>query len=100
MTQEYKPDFWQQHINSWSQSQLTQKDYSQQNNIPFASSGYWRTHLNRTGKIGKKLIPIAMTPPPKLIQVFLPCGLRLDVPVHALTEVLPIVYRTLGAQAE
>ena len=79
-------------INNWSQSQLTQKDYCRLNNIILSRFGYWRTRLNRTGKIGKKLIPIAMTPP-KLIQVFLRGGLHQRVPVHSLAEVLPIVYR-------
>lgn len=100
MTDEHKQDFWQRHINNWSQSQLTQKAYCQQNDITFASFGYWRTRLNRTVKTGNKLIPINLSPRAESIDVFLPGGLRLAVPVHTLADVLPIVYSTIGAQPE
>jgi len=40
MTSNQKKDFWQQHIQAWEKSKLSQKGYCQQNNISFASFGY------------------------------------------------------------
>jgi hypothetical protein len=50
MTSEEKKDFWQQHIENWRQSKLSQKIYCQQQDLSLASFGYWRTWLNRKTK--------------------------------------------------
>ena len=93
MTSDQKKDFWQQHIHDWSKSKLSQKVYCQQNNISFASFGYWRTRLNRLQKPAKKWVPVTLTRPSAVVVMTLPMGVRIDVPVHALDEVLPVVFR-------
>ncbi len=100
MTQSPKQDFWQQHIDTWLQSKLTQKTYCQQNNIALASFSYWRTRFNRTATADKKLIPITIAQRVEAAQLFLPGGLRLEVPIHTLADVLPLVCRTIGAPPE
>jgi hypothetical protein len=94
MTSNQKKDFWQQHIQAWSKSKLPQKVYCQQNNISFASFGYWRTRLNRMEKPAQKLVPITLTRPSAVVVITLPLGMRIDVPVQTLDEVLPVVFRT------
>ncbi len=91
MTSAQKKDFWQQHINDWSKSKLPQKVYCQQNNISFASFGYWRTRLNRLQTPTKKLVPVTLTRPSSMVVITLPMGIRIDVPTHALNEVLPVI---------
>ena len=93
MTPDQKKDFWQQHIDNWSKGKLPQKAYCQENNISFASFGYWRTRLNRLQTPIKKLLPVTLTRPSAVVVIALPMGMRIDVPVHALDEVLPVVLR-------
>jgi len=94
MTSNQKKDFWQQHIQAWSKSKLPQKVYCQQNNISFASFGYWRTRLNRLKMPTKKLVSVALARPSAVVVITLPMGIRIDVPVHALDEVLPAVFQS------
>jgi hypothetical protein len=42
-----KASVWQQHIEGWETSGLTQVIYCQQHAISLASFGYWRTRLKR-----------------------------------------------------
>ena len=93
MKSDQKKDFWQQHIHEWSKSELPQKVYCQQNNISFASFGYWRTRLNRLQKPSKKLIPVTLTHSSAVVVMTLPMGVRIDVPAHVLNEVLPVILR-------
>lgn len=97
MTSEHKKAFWQGHIDGWRQSQLSQRDYCRQHNLTFSSFGYWRTRLNRLQQSANKLIPVKLAGSSSSVTIFLPAGLRLDVPVHALAEILPVVYRTVRA---
>ena len=97
MTSEQKKTFWQQHIDGWRQSQLSQRDYCEQNDLTYSSFSYWRTRINRLASAGNKLIPVKLSGPSASVKIFLPDGLRLDVPAHALAEILPIVYRTVQA---
>ena len=93
MKSDQKKSFWQQHIQNWDKSKLPQKVYCQQNNISFASFGYWRTRLNRLNKPAQKLIPVTLTQSSVMVVMTLPLGIRIDVPAHALAEVLPVVFR-------
>ncbi len=98
--QRSKPDIWRQHMEGWHQSQLTQKEYCKQNDLSFSSFCYWRARLNRSTTNGSKLIPVAVGRTAVSVTVFLPGGLRLEVPSHALPDVLPIIYRTAQVQPE
>ncbi len=95
MTAEQKHDFWKRHIESWRHSQLTQQAYCTQHNISFANFGYWRTRLKRKPESGSKLIPVRLANSSTSISIFLPAGIRLEVPAHVLADVLPLVCRAV-----
>lgn len=95
MSSENKSDFWQRHIEGWRQSKLSQKAYCSLQDLSFASFGYWRTRLNRKPEPRGKFIPVNLPKASASINIFLPAGLRLEMPVHALAEVLPVIYRAV-----
>jgi hypothetical protein len=95
MTSENKHDFWQRHIGAWSQSKLSQKAYCTQQDLSFASFGYWRTRFNRKTEAPAKFIPINVPSVSTSVAVFLPAGLRLEFPTHALAELLPVIVRSV-----
>ncbi|MBN4079278.1 hypothetical protein JYT26_01420 [Beggiatoa alba] len=95
MTSENKHDFWRRHIECWSQSKLSQKAYCLQQDLSFASFGYWRTRLNRKTKTRNKFISVNVPRVSASVNVFLPVGLRLEIPAHALAELLPVIVRSV-----
>jgi len=95
MTSENKHDFWQRHIEAWSQSKLSQKAYCTQQALSFSSFGYWRTRLNRKTEVRGKFIPVNVPSVSASVNVFLPAGVRLEFPAHILPEVLPVIVRSL-----
>ncbi len=102
MTQEEKQMHWAAHIEGWQQSELTQPDYCKQQNISYVQFGYWRTRLNRKAspepQSDTKLIPVKITTPlSSTVNLYLPEGIRLDIPAHSLEGILPIVYRAVRA---
>lgn len=97
MAPDEKKLFWQQHIEGWQQSALSQKAYCRQHKLSFSSFGYWRTRLNETTP-GKKLIPVTLSRSAGVVTIFLPAGIRMEVPMHALSEVLPIVCQSAQAR--
>jgi len=38
-------------------------------------------------------VPVTLTRSSAMVVITLPMDVRIDVPVHALTEVLPVVFR-------
>jgi len=94
MTSENKADFWQRHIEGWRQSSLSQKAYCLQQGLSFASFGYWRTRLNHKTDTRGPFIPLNFAGASSSVTVFLPTGVRLEFPVHALAEVLPVIARS------
>jgi hypothetical protein len=95
MTSEQKAVDWQQHIAGWRESGLSQKTYCQQQGLSIASFGYWRTRLHRKPVDSGKFIPVKLSGATSSVTVLLPAGLRIDCPVHALAEVLPVLYRSV-----
>jgi len=95
MTSDNKHDFWQRHIEGWRQSKLSQKVYCTQQDISFASFGYWRTRLNRKTETRSKFISVNVPSVSTSVNVFLPIGLRLELPAHALAELLPVIVRSV-----
>ncbi len=94
MTSDNKHDFWQQHIEGWYQSKLSQKEYCKQQDLSFASFGYWRTRLNRKAVARGKFIPVNVAGASSVV-IFLPVGIRLEFPSHALAELLPVIVRSV-----
>ena len=98
MTTEQKRKYWQQNIEAWKQSQLTQSEYCKQHNLSLASFGYWRTRINQASNKNttcnnKKLIPVNVSRSSMSVNLYLPLSIRLKVPADALDNVLPVVYR-------
>lgn len=91
MTSEQKRTYWQHHIERWQVSELSQKAYCIENNLSYASFGYWRTRLKRNAVPEKKLIPVTLSRPADSVTIILPVGVRMEVPVHALADVLAVV---------
>jgi len=94
MTSAQKRDVWQRHIEGWRQSNLSQKAYCQQQDLSFTSFGYWRTRLNRNTDSRGQFIPMSFAGASSSVTVFLPTGVRLEFPIHALAEVLPVIARS------
>jgi hypothetical protein len=93
MTSEQKCTFWNDHFQAWKQSNLTQSKYCEQHNLKPATFSYWRTRLRKKPAAGK-LIPVNIGTPRTPIAIALPNGIRLEVPVSALSDILSIVCRT------
>ena len=95
MTTEQKHDFWQRHIDGWHQSKQSKKEYCKQQNLSFASFGYWRTRLNRKTETRSKFISVSVPSVSASVNVFLPIGLRLELPAYALAGLLPVIVRSV-----
>lgn len=91
MTTEQKRTFWQKHIDGWQQSGLSQPAYCKQHDLKLANFGYWRTRLSKP-KNTRKLIPVDLVANAQA-RLSLPSGIRLEIPVYALAEVLPLLNR-------
>jgi hypothetical protein len=93
MTTEQKRTFWQKHIDGWQQSRLSQPAYCKQHDLKLANFGYWRTRLSKTQR-SNKFIPVDLGSNVQA-RVSLPNGIRLEVPVHSLADVLPLLNRAV-----
>lgn len=89
-----KRQHWQQHIEAWRQSSLTQQDYCSQQEIPLSTFRYWHTRLKRLAEGPKKLLPVKVLRT-ATITVALPTGIRLEMPADALEEILPVLTRSV-----
>ena len=98
MTADQKHYFWKQHIEAWRESQLSQRVYCDQNKLSFSSFGYWRKRLQTNKNAEKKLIPVTVMRSLPSINIYLPTGMRLECPIEALEQILPLVYRSTQGQ--
>ena len=95
MEQVNKAQFWQDQIESWSKSGVTQRRYCEDNKLSFSSFTYWRGKQQVKKTAANKWLPIKVTAPSSTISVILPGNIRLEVAASSLAEVLPVVYRSL-----
>lgn len=95
MTTTDKAQFWQAHINAWKTSGLSQTQYCKQQDIRFHNFAYWRTRLNQSKETSTQLLKISGLSTSSRVVLSLPLGIRMDVPVNDLHDVLPLVLRTL-----
>ena len=93
MTLEEKKQFWQKHVDQWRESGISQKAYCLEHTLKLATFGYWRKRLSdcEGNTSSSKLVPVrvAYPSPPVVVEVD---GLRLHVPIQALSEVLSAVH--------
>ena len=93
MPPDQKRAHWQHHIARWQQSSLSQKAYCAEHGLSLASFGYWRKQIKKhAGRVEKKLIPVTVARTTDTAAISLPTGIRIELPVQALAEVLPLIY--------
>jgi len=105
MTPSLKRDTWQQHIESWQQSQLSKTDYCQQHGLNRACFYKWYSKLcmNASPEQPSPLTLIPLTRPKTLhsvthLSLHSPQGWRIDCPIplnndtlHTLGQLVSIV---------
>jgi len=82
-----KQIFWKQHIEGWRNSGKSQKSYCAEQDISFSNFGYWRKRFTKPAK----LIPIAVKRPAEIANLYLPSGIRIEVPVDAIAQVVSVL---------
>ncbi|WP_308363770.1 MULTISPECIES: IS66 family insertion sequence element accessory protein TnpB [unclassified Microbulbifer] len=96
MTAQSKSDFWQQHIRAWKDSDLPQAAYCQKHELKLSTFTYWR---NKQSKSRRKLMPVSIPAPDATVELALPGGIHMQLPVSALEQTLPLVWRLLREQS-
>jgi len=84
--------FWNKHLADWSGSGLSQKAYCLQQGLKPATFSYWRKGRRSPDAACGKLIRLPISAGNLSVRISV-SGLKLDVPVSALSQVLPIVLR-------
>lgn len=95
MSAESKPtkaQYWSEHFAAWEASGLSQVEYCKKHDLKLANFTYWRT---RSNKKRRKFMPLSSPAVSERLILDLPHGIRLELPVHALADVLPTVLRSL-----
>ncbi len=98
MANSSKAAYWEQHHFDWRQSGLTQKAYCVQNELKLGTFSYWRKRL-ASPAAGNKLIPLAVHRHPEAMIVIFTGGMRMEVPLSSLEQVLPIIQHSLQETA-
>ena len=87
-----KAQYWNEHFTAWEASGLSQVEYCKQHNLKLANFTYWRTRSNKTRR---KFMPLSSPAVSERLILDLPHGIRLELPMHTLVDVLPTVLRSL-----
>lgn len=95
MTNTEKRQHWQQHMDAWQRSGLSQKAYCEREALSVANFGYWRKRLAGTTP-AKKLIALGTTPVSPATRIHLPSGILIEVPTGSLATVLPLVQQAVA----
>jgi hypothetical protein len=97
MTAEQKRQHWRTHIDLWQKTELTQNAYCLENSLAKSSFSYWRKKLSDTvdDQQPSKFIPFTVVSAP--LATLNIAGLRIEIPISALEQVLPVVLRTTRA---
>ncbi|MCP8689010.1 IS66 family insertion sequence element accessory protein TnpA [Marinobacterium sedimentorum] len=111
-TQETVPDelkeaFWHQHLEAWKASGLTQRAYCQEQGLTPYRMTYWKgrlaatPHPAQTGLSDWVLMGHggALAAAGQHLNVCLPNGIRLEIPLAAVEQLLPGLLRQLEPQA-
>ncbi|MCW8128357.1 IS66 family insertion sequence element accessory protein TnpA [Microbulbifer halophilus] len=96
MSTESKSDFWQQHIDAWKGSGLSQTAYCQRHDLKLSTFTYWR---NKQNKGRRKLVPVSMPVQDAPVELALPGGIHMQLPASALEQTLPLIWRLIREQA-
>ena len=78
-TDHQKQTYWQEHIDSWEQSGISQEAYCKAQSLSLSTFGYWRRKTNHCSKNRARFYPLAVMPAPER-QTLEPCsGLQLVI---------------------
>lgn len=98
MTNIDKRRYWQQQIDTWQHSGLTQKAYCERESVSLARFGYWRRRLANTP--AKRFIALEARPVSSVVRIHLRGGVLIEATTDSLATVLSIVCQGAGnAQA-
>lgn len=99
-----KENYWQEQVDSWRKSGLSQAEFSRQTGISERSLGYWKRKFERSHSSGKESHTVVAVPIPRDIPKQNPQpiiihawhGLRLEVPADFAPESLDKIFHVLG----
>jgi len=81
-----KQKFWQQHIQAWQNSALSQAAYCNKHELSLASFGYWRKRVKTDAP--PKIIPVVREAPIIGVQLRSPSGWQVALPANLTVSAL------------
>ena len=79
---ESKTQFWRDHIDTWRQSDLTQRGYAKRNGLGVARFVYWKNKFYPTTPPRKKdFVPVKITTAEQPIRLIHSTGVMIECPV-------------------
>ena len=97
-----KAGHWQQHIEAWQTSELTQPAYCQQQKISLATFGYWRTRLKKqpitdgSQDSSVRFLPVQLATQHSSVTLRTPQGISIDLSDGFDPVLLKHVLKILG----
>jgi hypothetical protein len=81
-----KQTFWQQHIQAWQNSSLSQSAYCAKHELSLASFGYWRKRVKLSSP--QKIIPVVRETTVVGVQLRSPGGWQVALPANVSLAML------------
>ena len=99
-----KAVYWQEKIEAWKTSELTQRQFCKQNDLRFATFTYWRSRLSirDPSKNGKVILPVKVKAPKhqtnsqQSIRIKLPHGVLIECPITLSQADMKNLFSVLG----
>ncbi len=98
-----KRRFWEDHINKWKISGVSQVQYCLQNNINIKSFRYWKSRIGSVGSTPAlielpiyKSAPVCLSPPPPQLCLVVGQNYRIEIAKGFDSEDLERLVRVLG----
>lgn len=99
-----KASYWQEKVDGWINSGLTQGEFCKQNNLRFTTFSYWRSRLSIRQKSKEKpaMVPVEITASKKLFspsyfRIKLPNGVLIEYPSNISNEQMKALFLSLSA---
>jgi len=101
MTRSEKQAHWQQQIERWQRSGLSQQAWCKQHDIKLGTFSYWRSKSKASGiapTAPRRFMPLSAPAAPlpghsSTMGVALADGIRLEIPVVMVEQLLPVILR-------
>jgi hypothetical protein len=89
-----KSEQWQQHLNRWRDSGLSQVAFCKQHSLAVHNLQYWRKRLLPKAGKPNALIPVTVRPPvSSLTRLRLGAHVMIELPVEALPDLLVTLHQ-------